>query len=59
MFLNNNLNNSARSIYYPSRANKWTGVDWSKVEQTISNLQHRITKATECGTERLEIYNDY
>jgi RNA-directed DNA polymerase len=52
MTLNQNLNNSARSIYYPSKTNKWTGVDWSKVEKTISNLQHRITKAAECGERR-------
>ncbi|MGC1204549.1 MAG: group II intron reverse transcriptase/maturase [Flavobacteriaceae bacterium] len=52
MILNFNLNNSTRSIYYPSRPNKWTGVDWSKVEKTISNLQHRITKATKCGDYR-------
>jgi N-terminal domain of reverse transcriptase len=52
MTLNENLNNSARSIYYPSKTNKWTGVDWSKVEKTISNLQHRITKAAECGNDR-------
>ena len=52
MFLNNNLNSSARSIYYPSKSNKWTGVDWSKTEKTISNLQHRITKATESGNYR-------
>lgn len=52
MILNKDLNNSTRSIYYPSRSNKWTGVDWFKVEKTISNLQHRITKATESGNYR-------
>lgn len=52
MILNKDLNNSTRSIYYPSRSNKWTGVDWLKVEKTISNLQHRITKATESGNYR-------
>lgn len=52
MTLNKDLNNSTRSIYYPSRANKWTGVDWLKVEKTIANLQHRITKATERGNYR-------
>ena len=52
MNLNNNLNNSSRSIYYPSRTDKWTGVNWNKVEQTISNLQHRITKAAENGDYR-------
>jgi RNA-directed DNA polymerase len=45
-------NNLPRSIYYPSKPNKWTGVNWSKVEKTISNLQHRITKATESGDYR-------
>lgn len=52
MNLNNNLKSSARSIYYPSRTDKWTGVDWSKVEKTIANLQHRITKAAENGDYR-------
>lgn len=52
MILNCNLNNSTRSIYYPSRSDKWTGVDWFKVEKTISNLQHRITKAAESGNYR-------
>ena len=52
MTLNNNLKNSARSIYYPSRPNKWTGVNWRKVGNTLANLQHRITKATECGNYR-------
>jgi RNA-directed DNA polymerase len=52
MNLNNYLNSSARSIYYPSRTEKWTGVDWKKVEKTISNLQHRITKAAECRDYR-------
>jgi RNA-directed DNA polymerase len=52
MILNKDLDNSTRSIYYPSRSNKWTGVDWLKVENTISNLQHRITKATESGNYR-------
>jgi RNA-directed DNA polymerase len=52
MISNKDLNNSTHSIYYPSRSNKWTGVDWLKVEKTISNLQHRITKATESGNYR-------
>lgn len=47
----NNLTNLTR-IYSPSRSNKWPGVDWSKIEKTISNLQHRITKATESGDYR-------
>lgn len=42
----NNLH-PGRSIYYPSKSNKWTGDDWFKIERTISNLQHRITKAAE------------
>ncbi len=40
------------SIYHPMRENKWTGTNWSKVEKTIENLQHRITKATEKGEHR-------
>lgn len=52
MTLNNTLNNSTRSIYYPSRPNKWTDINWSKVENTIINLQQRITKATESGNYR-------
>ena len=52
MTFTNNLRSSARSIYYPSKADKWTGVDWSKVEKTIANLQHRITKAVESGDYR-------
>jgi RNA-directed DNA polymerase len=34
-------------IYHPSKEDTWTGVNWSKVEKTVENLQHRITKATE------------
>lgn len=52
MNLNHRLKSSTRSIYYPSKSNKWTGVDWFKAEKTISNLQHRITKATERGDYR-------
>lgn len=52
MILNKDLNNSTRSIYYPSKSNKWTGVNWFKTERTITNLQHRITKATEVGDYR-------
>ena len=40
------------SIYHPIRENKWTGISWSKVEKTLENLQHRITKATENGEYR-------
>lgn len=52
MTFTNNLRSSARSIYYPSRVDKWTGVDWLKVEKTVANLQHRITKAAESGDYR-------
>ena len=37
----------SQSIYHPFKEQQWTGVNWSKVEKTIENLQHRITKATE------------
>ena len=40
------------SIYHPSKENKWTGINWSKIEKTIDDLQHRITKATERGEHR-------
>lgn len=36
-----------QSIYHPLKENQWTGINWSKVEQTVENLQHRITKAME------------
>ena len=42
----------SQSIFHPFNENQWTGVNWSKVEKTIANLQHRITKATECGDYR-------
>jgi len=41
-----------QSIYHPFKEKQWTGVNWSKVEKTIENLQHRITKATERGEQR-------
>ena len=40
------------SIYHPSKENKWTGINWSKIEKTIDDLQHQITKATERGLHR-------
>nr|AOC61645.1 putative reverse transcriptase and intron maturase [Gloeotilopsis planctonica] len=39
-------------IYHSSKEDTWTGVNWSKVEKTIENLQHRITKAAEKGNFR-------
>lgn len=47
-----NQTNVSQSIYHPFKENNWTGVNWSKVEKTITNLQHRITKATERGQHR-------
>ena len=41
-----------QSIYHPLKENQWTGINWSKVEKTIENLQHRITKAAEHGEKR-------
>jgi RNA-directed DNA polymerase len=41
-----------KSIYHPFKEGKWTGVNWLKIENIISNLQHRITKATERGEHR-------
>ena len=45
-------NNTSKSIYHPFKEQQWTGVNWSKVEKTIENLQHRITKATERSEHR-------
>ena len=39
----NNLKSG--SIYNSNKDNQWTGVNWSKVERYVENLQHRITKA--------------
>jgi len=42
-----NKTHESQSIYHASKEAQWTGINWSKVEKTITNLQHRITKATE------------
>ena len=34
------------SISHPTKEKQWTGINWSKVEITVENLQHKITKAT-------------
>jgi hypothetical protein len=36
-------------------------MDWDKLvlEKTISNLQHRIAKATERGEAKYAIFNDF
>jgi RNA-directed DNA polymerase len=47
---NSDVNN--RSLYHPLKEKRWTGIRWSKVEKTVENLQHRITKATEHGKNR-------
>ena len=49
--MNKNQINVSQSIFHPFK-NQWTWVNWSKVEKTIENLQHRITKATERGEYR-------
>ena len=41
-----------QSIYHLSKEDTWTGINWSKVEKTVENLQHRITKAAERGQYR-------
>ena len=46
------ITNVSQSIYHPFKEKQWTGVNWSKVEKTIDNLQHRITKAMEHGEYR-------
>ena len=50
--MNLNKSNVSQSIYHPFKEKQWTGVNWSKVEATIENLQHRITKATQRGEYR-------
>jgi RNA-directed DNA polymerase len=46
------LKSKIQPIYHPSKEDTWTGVNWSKVEKTVENLQHRITKAAEKGDYR-------
>ena len=43
------LKSKIQSIYHSSKEDTWTGVNWSKVEKTVENLQHRITRAAEKG----------
>jgi RNA-directed DNA polymerase len=50
--MNFNQLKTFQSIYHPFKEKKGTGVNWSKVEKTVTNLQHRITKATERGKYR-------
>lgn len=46
------LKSKIQPIYHSSKEDTWTGVNWSKVEKTVENLQHRITRATEQGNYR-------
>ena len=46
------MKSKIQSIYHPTKEDTWTGVNWSKVETTIENLQHRITRAAEQGQHR-------
>jgi RNA-directed DNA polymerase len=46
------IDNENQSIYHRGRQNTWTSINWSKVEQTIETLQHKIAKATERGDYR-------
>nr|YP_009367469.1 putative reverse transcriptase and intron maturase [Sarcinofilum mucosum]ARK14457.1 putative reverse transcriptase and intron maturase [Sarcinofilum mucosum] len=48
----NLLQSKIQPIYHSSKEDTWTGVNWSKVEKTVDNLQHRITKAAELGDYR-------
>lgn len=50
--MNYNQIDYSQSVFHPFNGNQWTGINWSKVEKTIGNLQHRITKATEQGEYR-------
>ena len=51
-----NNNSYSGSIYDSNKDNQWTGINWSKVEKTIENLQHRITKA-ELNNDRRKVRN--
>lgn len=46
------MKSKIQSIYHSSKEDTWTGVNWSKVEKTVDNLQHRITKAAKQGDYR-------
>jgi RNA-directed DNA polymerase len=48
----NLLPSKIQPIYHSSKEDTWAGVNWSTVEKTIENLQHRITKAAEKGNYR-------
>ena len=48
----NMYDSTSKSIYYPLKEKQWTGVNRFKVEKTIENLQHRITKATQRGDNK-------
>lgn len=39
-------------IYHSSKEDTWAGINWSTVEKTVENLQHRITKAAERSEHR-------
>ena len=43
---------SQSSIYHPLKTNRWIGINWSKTEKTIKQLQYRIAKAAEQGEYR-------
>ena len=46
------ITNMSQSIYHPTKEKQWTSINWSKVEKTIENGQHRIPKAMERGERR-------
>ena len=46
------MKSKIQSIYHSSKEDTWTGVNWSKVEKMVDNLQHRITKAAKRGDYR-------
>jgi RNA-directed DNA polymerase len=46
------LKSKIQPIYHSSKEDTWTGVNWSKVEKTVENLQYRITRAAEKGNYR-------
>ena len=50
--MNLNQKHVSLSIYHPFKEQQWTGVNGFKVEKTIENLQHRITKATKRDEHR-------
>ena len=41
-----------KTIFSSTQEQNWTNINWSKVERVLESLQHRITKAAECGDKK-------